>query len=302
MYDTYGFPLDLTADVARERGLTIDQAGFDAAMEAQRGRARAASKFGAELRDSIKLSGKTDFSGYDRLRTRARVTSLIFDGAVVDALRPGQEGQVVLDHTPFYAESGGQIGDTGVLVGASGALHRARHAENRCLVRACRRARIGELRVGDESRRRSMRSAAPPSRSIIRPRICCMRRLRKVLGKHVEQKGSLVAADRLRFDFSHTQALSRRRNCSRVEDLVNSDHSRQRAGRDARHGAGRRGRRGRDVACSARNTRATCACFRSAIFRWNSAAERTSNELATSACSRSSANRALPPGCAASRR
>src|SRR6202521_4733228 len=107
LYDTYGFPLDLTADVARGRGLTIDQAGFDVAMEAQRGRARAASKFGAELRDSIKLSGKTDFSGYDRLADGAHVTSLIFDGAIVDVLTPGQEGQVILDHTPFYAESGG---------------------------------------------------------------------------------------------------------------------------------------------------------------------------------------------------
>src|ERR1700734_3609672 len=117
LYDTYGFPLDLTADVARERGLTIDQAGFDAAMEAQRGRASAASKFGAELRDSVKLSGKTDFLGYDRLNETAVVTALIFDGAVVGALRAGQEGQVVLNHTPFYAESGGQIGDAGVLLG-----------------------------------------------------------------------------------------------------------------------------------------------------------------------------------------
>src|SRR5271167_4688798 len=109
LYDTYGFPLDLTADVARERGLTIDQAGFDAAMAAQRGRARAASKFGADPRDSVKLSGKTNFSGYDRLAERGRVTALIFDGALVDKLRPGQEGQVVLGDTPFYAESGGQM-------------------------------------------------------------------------------------------------------------------------------------------------------------------------------------------------
>src|ERR1700720_4553871 len=115
LYDTYGFPLDLTADVARERGLTIDQAGFDAAMEAQRQRARAASKFGSELRDSVKLFGKTEFSGYDRLADHGLVTSLIFDGSVVDVLRAGQEGQVVLDHTPFYAESGGQVGDTGIL-------------------------------------------------------------------------------------------------------------------------------------------------------------------------------------------
>src|ERR1700723_2297660 len=111
LYDTYGFPGDLTADIARERGLTIDQAAFDVAMEAQRGRARAASKFGADLRDTIKLPGKTDFSGYSRLADGAQVTALIFDGAIVDVLKPGQEGQVILGHTPFYAESGGQIGD-----------------------------------------------------------------------------------------------------------------------------------------------------------------------------------------------
>src|SRR6202142_3349035 len=100
LYDTYGFPADLTADIARERGLSIDQAAFDVAMEAQRGRARAASKFGADLRDTIKLSGKTVFSGYDRMADAARVPALIFDGAVVEVLQPGQEGQVVLDHTP----------------------------------------------------------------------------------------------------------------------------------------------------------------------------------------------------------
>src|SRR6202050_114713 len=119
LYDTYGFPMDLTADVARERGLTIDQAGFDAAMEAQRGRARAASKFGAELRDSGELSGKTDFSGYERLADTGRVTALILDGTLVETLRAGQEGQIVLDHTPFYAEAGGQVGDAGLLISAA---------------------------------------------------------------------------------------------------------------------------------------------------------------------------------------
>src|ERR1700722_13722044 len=99
LYDTYGFPLDLTADVARERGLTIDQKGFDAAMAAQRDRGRSASKFGVALKDSVKLSGKTDFSGYDRLAGTARISALIFDGAVVDSLGVGQEGQVVLDET-----------------------------------------------------------------------------------------------------------------------------------------------------------------------------------------------------------
>jgi alanyl-tRNA synthetase len=221
LYDTYGFPLDLTADVARERGLTIDQAGFDSAMEAQRERARAASKFGSELRDSVKLSGKTDFLGYDRLEDKGVVTSLIFDGALVDALRPGQEGQVVLDHTPFYAESGGQIGDAGILIGATA----------RFTVRDTRKigasfAHVGvldagELRVGDvvEARVNAERRTAIALNHSATHLLHAA--LRKVLGPHVEQKGSLVAADRLRFDFSHTQALSPE-ELRRVEELVNS--------------------------------------------------------------------------------
>jgi alanyl-tRNA synthetase len=221
LYDTYGFPLDLTADVARERGLTIDQAGFDSAMEAQRGRARAASKFGSELRDSVKLSGKTDFLGYDRLNDQGVVTSLIFDGALVDVLRPGQEGQVVLDHTPFYAESGGQIGDAGVLVGAA-----ARFTVRDTQKIGASFAHLGvldagELRVGDvveaqvNSERRTAIALNHSATHLLHAA------LRKVLGLHVEQKGSLVAADRLRFDFSHTQALSIE-ELRRVEDLVNS--------------------------------------------------------------------------------
>src|SRR6267154_2604332 len=221
LYDTYGFPLDLTADVARERGLTIDQAGFDSAMEAQRERARAASKFGSELRDSVKLSGKTDFLGYDRLDDKGVVTSLIFDGALVDVLRPGQEGQVVLDHTPFYAESGGQIGDAGVLVGAA-----ARFTVRDTQKVGASFAHLGvldagELRVGDvvEAQVNSARRTAIALNHSATHLLHAA--LRKVVGLHVEQKGSLVAADRLRFDFSHTQALSIE-ELRRVEDLVNS--------------------------------------------------------------------------------
>jgi alanyl-tRNA synthetase len=226
LYDTYGFPLDLTADVARERGLTIDQAGFDAAMEAQRDRARAASKFGAELRDTVTLPGKTEFLGYDRLCDRGVVTSLIFDGAVVDVLRPGQEGQVVLDHTPFYAESGGQIGDAGVLVGVG-----PRGAAVRFTVRDTRKIGAsfahlgvldaGELRVGDAVEaqvNKERRTAIALNHSATH---LLHAALRKVLGLHVEQKGSLVAADRLRFDFSHTQGMSPE-EIRQVEELVNS--------------------------------------------------------------------------------
>src|SRR3984957_9029191 len=221
LYDTYGFPLDLTADVARERGLTIDQAGFDAAMEAQRVRARAASKFGAELRDTVTLPGKTEFLGYDRLCDRGVVTSLIFDGAVVDVLRPGQEGQVVLDHTPFYAESGGQIGDAGVLVGAAARFTVRDTQKIGASFAPLGVLDAGELRVGDvveaqvNSERRTAIALNHSATHLLHAA------LRKVLGLHVEQKGSLVAADRLRFDFSHTQALSIE-ELRRVEDLVNS--------------------------------------------------------------------------------
>ncbi len=225
LYDTYGFPLDLTADVARERGLTIDQAGFDAAMEAQRGRARAASKFGSDLRDAVKLPGKTDFLGYDRLSDKGVVTSLIFDGAIVGALRPGQEGQVVLDHTPFYAESGGQIGDAGELIGAatSGGAHFTVRDTQKIGASFAHVGVLdaGELRVGDvvearvDSERRISIALNHSATHLLHAA------LRKVLGSHVEQKGSLVAADRLRFDFSHTQALSPQ-ELQRVEELVNS--------------------------------------------------------------------------------
>jgi alanyl-tRNA synthetase len=221
LYDTYGFPADLTADVARERGLSIDQAGFDTAMQAQRGRARAASKFGVDLRGSIKLPGKTDFSGYDHLTDQGKVTALIFDGAITEVLRPGQEGQVVLDHTPFYAESGGQIGDTGLLVaGAARFTVRDTQKLGASFVHVGV-LESGELHVGDaleaqvDGERRKSIALNHSATHLLHAA------LRKVLGKHVEQKGSLVAADRLRFDFSHTQALNSD-ELRQVEDLVNT--------------------------------------------------------------------------------
>jgi alanyl-tRNA synthetase len=221
LYDTYGFPVDLTADVARERGLTIDQQGFDAAMAAQRDRGRSASKFSVVgLRDSVKLTGKTDFSGYDRLSSVGRVTALIFDGAVTDVLRIGQEGQVVLDQTPFYAEGGGQMGDSGSIVGA-----KARFAVRDTQKIGSSFAHIGvieagELRVGDSVEARvdgERRKAIALNHSATH---LLHAALRQVLGKHVQQKGSLVAPDRLRFDFSHTHAVSPD-ELHRIEELVN---------------------------------------------------------------------------------
>jgi alanyl-tRNA synthetase len=220
LYDTYGFPVDLTADVARERGYTIDQQGFDAAMAAQRDRGRSASKFGVALKDSVKLSGKTGFSGYDRLTGAGRITALIFDGAVVDTLSVGQEGQVVLDETPFYAEGGGQMGDSGTLSGAS-----ARFAVRDTQKIGASFAHIGALesgtlRVGDELQARvdgERRTAIALNHSATH---LLHAALRAVLGKHVQQKGSLVAPDRLRFDFSHTQAVAAD-DLRKIEEMVN---------------------------------------------------------------------------------
>jgi alanyl-tRNA synthetase len=221
LYDTYGFPLDLTADVARERGLTIDQAGFDAAMEAQIGRSRAASKFGTDLRESVRLPGRTEFSGYDHLAGSGKITALIFDGVVVDAMRAGQEGQVVLDQTPFYAESGGQVGDTGILT-----TDTARFAVRDTRKIGTSFAHVGvlesgELRIGTQVQAEvdgDRRHAIALNHSATH---LLHAALREVLGKHVLQKGSLVAPDRLRFDFAHTQPVSAD-ELHRVEDLVNA--------------------------------------------------------------------------------
>jgi alanyl-tRNA synthetase len=220
LYDTYGFPVDLTADVARERGYTIDQQGFDAAMAAQRDRGRSASKFGVALKDSVKLSGRTDFSGYDRLAGAGHITALIFDGAVVDSLSVGQEGQVVLDETPFYAEGGGQMGDSGTLSGA-GAIFTVR--DTRKIGASFAHIGVvesGTLRVGDELEARvdgERRTAIALNHSATH---LLHAALRAVLGKHVQQKGSLVAPDRLRFDFSHTQAVGAD-DLRKIEEMVN---------------------------------------------------------------------------------
>ena len=222
LYDTYGFPADLTADVAREGGYAIDQTGFDAAMNAQRKRAREASKFGVDLRETIKIDGKTEFSGYERLGDSGNITSIIFDGALVESLKPGQEGQVVLDHTPFYAESGGQVGDSGRLLSAGGQFTVRDTQKIRGVFAHVGILDSGELRLGssveahvDGDRRQAIKLNHTATHLLHAA-------LRKVLGNHVEQKGSLVAADRLRFDFSHTQAVIPE-ELQKIEALVNSE-------------------------------------------------------------------------------
>ncbi|HZF26293.1 MAG TPA: alanine--tRNA ligase [Steroidobacteraceae bacterium] len=221
LYDTYGFPVDLTADIARERGLSIDQAGFEKAMEAQRERARAASKFGVDLRSGVTVEGSTEFSGYEGIQDQGRVVEVIRDGAKVERLRAGEEGQVILDRTPFYAEAGGQVGDQGRLTAAG---VRFDVVDTQKLGNA--HAHVGKLAQGEikpgdvvsaqvdgERRRATMLNHTATH--------LLHAALRNVLGTHVTQKGSLVAPDRLRFDFSHYQAVSPE-ELTQIERLVNA--------------------------------------------------------------------------------
>jgi alanyl-tRNA synthetase len=221
LYDTFGFPVDLTNDIARERGLTIDEAGFEAAMEEQRARARAASKFGVDLRAGVTIEGETAFTGYEHERSAGHIVALFRGQDPVQDLRAGEEGQVVLDATPFYAESGGQVGDRGVL-----AVGDARFAvtDTRKLGKShvhVGSLETGALRVGDAVEAvvdHALRQATRLNHSATH---LLHAALRKVLGVHVTQKGSLVAPDRLRFDFAHYSAVAPD-EIAEIERLVNA--------------------------------------------------------------------------------
>jgi alanyl-tRNA synthetase len=224
LYDTYGFPLDLTADIARERGLQIDQAGFDAAMTAQRERARAASRFGVDLRAGTDLKAESSFSGYERLAEQdSRVIALLKDGAEVQQLQAGEAGEVVLDRTPFYAESGGQVGDIGALGGAGGVRFEVRDTRKR----GSAHSHIGSLLEGRIERGQTLHAQVDEAhRQAVRLNHTATHllhaALRKLLGGHVTQKGSLVAPDRLRFDFAHFQPLTAA-ELLQIEQLVNAE-------------------------------------------------------------------------------
>ncbi|MFT4103600.1 MAG: alanine--tRNA ligase [Burkholderiaceae bacterium] len=222
LYDTFGFPLDLTADVCRERGVTVDDAGFDAAMERQREQARAAGKFKSAA--GLDYSGEpTVFHGYERLAREGRVVALYRDGSAVPALAEGQAGVVVLDHTPFYAESGGQVGDRGELLAGGGAFRVDDTQKIQADVFGHHGVVArGSLSVGDAvdarvdvvARSRTVRNHSATH--------LMHKALREVLGAHVQQKGSLVDADKTRFDFSHHAPMTAD-EIRRVEDLVNAE-------------------------------------------------------------------------------
>ena len=227
LYDTFGFPVDLTADVAREHGLTIDQAGFDAAMAVQKQQARAAGKFNAVEKLVIEVKEGTEFTGYDHLDGQANVLAIYREGLSVDAIAGEGEALLILNASPFYAESGGQIGDKGVLrcnVGASNEAlfevvdtqKQGEHFIHKGILRS------GTLQQGDQVQAhvaRENRAAIALNHSATH---LLHAALRKVLGEHVTQKGSLVTAERLRFDFSHQAAMSVS-ELAEVEALVNAE-------------------------------------------------------------------------------
>ncbi len=222
LYDTYGFPMDLTADIARERELTIDEAGFEREMEAQRERARSASSFGMDYNSLVKVDSATEFLGYDATEGQGKIVALYKDGQSVDQLGEGEQGVVVLDRTPFYAESGGQVGDSGFLqAGAArfdvrdttktgGAfLHHGVVASGALVIGSPVEAKVD----AEVQHATSLNHSATH---------LLHEALRQVLGEHVQQKGSLVDSQRLRFDFSHFEAV-KPEQIKALEDIVNRE-------------------------------------------------------------------------------
>jgi alanyl-tRNA synthetase len=222
LYDTFGFPVDLTADIARERGVRVDYAGFEAAMERQRERARAASRFAAA--GGVDYSGRlTEFHGYDTLALEATVIALYREGARTDEIEAGDRAVVVLDRTPFYAESGGQVGDSGELAGVNGTFAVEDTQKIQAEVFGHKGVlKTGRLKVGDkvmaavdaERRAHTMRNHSATH--------LMHKALREVLGPHVQQKGSLVDAEKTRFDFSHNEPMTED-EIRRVEAIVNAE-------------------------------------------------------------------------------
>lgn len=223
LYDTYGFPLDLTADICRERSVTLDEAGFNAAMELQRKKAREGGKF--KMAAAIEYSGeKTRFVGYEQLQHEAKIIALYVDGSAVNEVQAGQQAIVVLDTTPFYAESGGQCGDSGVLVGSDGAVFEVADTQK---IQAEVFGHHGVLKSGKLTIVQTVKAevAADVRAQTMRNHSATHlmhKALREVLGSHVAQKGSLVDADKTRFDFSHNAAMTAEQ-IRQVEQIVNRE-------------------------------------------------------------------------------
>jgi len=222
LYDTYGFPADMTADIARARDIEIDQAGYDTALQVQRERSQAEGGFDIDLSDGLQLDFETEFVGYDGLEATGMVVAIVRGDELVDALAEGESGAVVLDRTPFYAESGGQVGDTGIVRLTRGGIFRVTDTQKSgSAFLHIGTVDLGLIKVGDEVPAEvdaDARGATVLNHSATH---LLHAALREVLGDGVAQKGSLVAPDRLRFDFSHNAPVTRD-ELQRVEQIVNA--------------------------------------------------------------------------------
>lgn len=221
LYDTYGFPTDLTADIARERNLMLDEAGFEREMAAQRQRARDAGKFAVDYNSIVKVDSDTAFHGYDAHQAQGQIVALYKDGVAVEVVHEGDDALIVLNQTPFYAESGGQVGETGRLQNDSGIfeVHDTKKSGGAVVHQGI--VTMGSIRLGqtiDATVDAEVRAASARNHSATHLLHAALRHL---LGEHVQQKGSLVAADMLRFDFAHDQAVSFEQ-IQRLEQLVNA--------------------------------------------------------------------------------
>lgn len=220
LYDTYGFPLDLTADVCRERDIVIDEAGFEREMEAQRERAKASSNFGADYSNVIKVEGKTDFIGYDRTNAEATVVGLFSNGKAVDSIQSGEAAVIILDKTPFYAEMGGQVGDSGQISTEICNFVVSDTQKYGQVFGHIGKLESGSLSVGDkinaevDTTRRQAITLNHSATHLLHSA------LREVLGGHVAQKGSLVSENVLRFDFSQPEAITKAQ-LEEIERIVN---------------------------------------------------------------------------------
>ena len=222
LYDTYGFPTDLTADIARERDLTIDEAGFEVEMAAQRQRARDAGKFAVDYNNIVKVEGETQFDGYDATQGQGQIVAIYKDGIQVDEINEGDEALIVLNQTPFYAESGGQIGDTGIFKNDTGIFEVQDTKKSGGAFVHQGIVTMGSLKATqnvDATVKADIRAATARNHSATH---LLHAALRQILGEHVQQKGSLVASDILRFDFANDQPVSFEQ-LQQIERLVNAE-------------------------------------------------------------------------------
>ncbi|WP_171258955.1 alanine--tRNA ligase [Acinetobacter sp. YK3] len=222
LYDTYGFPTDLTADIARERDLTIDEAGFEVEMAAQRQRARDAGKFAVDYNSIVKVEGETQFDGYDATQGQGQIVAIYKDGVQVDEINEGDEALIVLNQTPFYAESGGQIGDTGIFKNDTGIFEVQDTKKSGGAFVHQGIVTMGSLKAAqnvEATVKADIRAATARNHSATH---LLHAALRQILGEHVQQKGSLVASDVLRFDFANDQPVSFEQ-LQQIERLVNAE-------------------------------------------------------------------------------